>query len=64
MSTATKCDRCGALFESSSLTLNLDVRLGSGETWSEVDFCAACTAPLVALLKTACIGMAKAGRKK
>lgn len=50
---ACKCDVCGKLYEAETPhTMRLDVYTNEG-SWSEVELCVECTAPVMALIKPA-----------
>lgn len=59
MSDASKCDKCGALFEAMpGKTISLDVHVatdteGTSTTWSDVDLCAGCSEQVLAIIKPA-----------
>jgi len=59
MSDASKCDKCGALYEAEpKKTISLDVHVATDtdctySTWSDVDLCPTCSASVLALIKPA-----------
>lgn len=59
MSDASKCDKCGALYEAEPMkTVSIDIHVatdkdGTSSTWSDVDLCPTCSAPVLELLKPA-----------
>lgn len=58
MSIASKCDRCGELFEDQpGVVTIINVALSNGteggEQWSELEFCRKCSEPLLAHIRPA-----------
>lgn len=58
MSMASKCDRCGALFEDAPgvvtlITVQVSEGIEGREQWSELEFCPACSPPLLELIRPA-----------
>lgn len=61
MSMASECDLCGALFKGAIgdvTIIELGVRdhEGNCETWSELDFCATCSAKVLGIIRPALDG--------
>lgn len=58
MSSANKCDLCNQFYEPVANSVSLDVSLKDSEgdtwsTWSEVDFCPACSEKVLAVIRPA-----------
>lgn len=53
MSMASRCDVCGTLYEDETPhTMRIDVYTNEG-SWSDVELCARCSKPVMAVIKPA-----------